>query len=102
MTTVTVVQQPAQTVTVSQAEKQAAYVYKAGIFKVTQPAVGAVDGVNRVFKTNVPFEPGSIEVYINGLKEHRFSLLTEMAIELENAPKNNGFADYIELIYLTK
>ena len=89
-------------VTVRQSGTKKVNIYQSGVFKITQPAIGTVNGVNTVFAANVPFVPGSIEVYVNGLKEKHFSLVGETAIELESPPKATGFSDYVELIYLSK
>ena len=102
MTTVTVIEQPVQTASVEQVGTQTVNIFQPGIFKITQPAIGAVDGVNKRYSASNPFDPGSIEVYINGLKERYFSLISDSEIELEAPPKNNGITDYVELIYLSK
>lgn len=31
--------------------------------------VGAIDGVNQVYRTSLPFDPESVEVFINGLRK---------------------------------
>ena len=102
MTMITVTQQPVQTVVVTALQAQSAQVYKAGRYRLTQSAVGVVDGINAVFAASVPFEPGSIEVYVNGIKERFFRLISDTEIELENPPKTGGYSDYIELVYLQK
>jgi hypothetical protein len=69
---------------------------------VDEQLTGVVNGVNRVYSTSYPFESGTITVFINGFKERSFIELSERQIELEVAPKNTGFNDLIEAIYIKK
>ena len=102
MNAITVTQLPAQTVAVTEVEMETVYVSKGGVYRIIQPAIGIVDGINTIFGSMLPFEPASIEVFINGLKEQHFRLLSDMTLELEDPPKISGFVDKIELIYLSK
>jgi len=76
------------------------------MWKKAQPVheqlVGEINGVNKIFQTSVPYFSGKISVFVNGVKEHFFSELTENTIMLEEAPKNNEFTDIIESIYTIK
>lgn len=60
---------------------------------------GNVDGANCVFTTSVPFVPGRISVFVNGLKEHFFEETADSEITLAQAPLNVGFPDTVEAIY---
>jgi hypothetical protein len=63
--------------------------------------IGAVDGVNRTFRTAEPYNSGSIKVFLNGLKTSYFQEVTSNTILFEDAPKNTGFIDKVEADYLT-
>lgn len=102
MTTVTIIQQPVQVVTVIQESPRTVELFKSGIYRITQQAIGLVNGINTVFSASVSFDPGSIEVYVNGIKERYFSLVSDTTIQLQNAPKTTGYSDFIELVYLQK
>jgi hypothetical protein len=62
--------------------------------------IGAVDGVNRTFRTAEPYNSGSIKV-LNGLKTSYFQEVTNNTILLKMLPKNTGFIDKVEADYLT-
>jgi hypothetical protein len=60
---------------------------------------GIVDGANCIFTTSVPYTPGKISVFVNGLKQHYFEETGENEITLDQAPSNNIYTDSIEAIY---
>jgi hypothetical protein len=63
---------------------------------------GVIDGVNRIFSTSVPFETSTIVVFLNGLKEKHFSVLSDTQIMLDEPAQNSGFTDCIEAFYIRK
>ena len=63
---------------------------------------GVIDGVNRVFSTSVPFEATTIVVFLNGLKQKHFAVLSDSLIMLDEPAQNNGFTDCIEAFYIRK
>jgi len=73
---------------------------------ISEPLIGEVDGVNTVFETSFQYRPNTVNVFINGLKEsrdnfHEFDPLDhERKIMLDNPPKNEGFTDTIEVMYI--
>jgi len=69
---------------------------------VDEQLAGAVNGINRVYNTSGPFETGTITLFINGFKERSFTEISDRQIELAVAPKNTGFTDLIEAIYIKK
>ena len=66
---------------------------------VSVQLIGDVDGINKVFSTPDPYLPNSISVFVNGIKE-QFSELTNNQIFLNSAPKNTGFTDLVEAMYV--
>jgi hypothetical protein len=69
---------------------------------VDEPLFGLVNGANRIFSTSVPYGLGTITVFVNGFKERNFTEYSQQQIELNEAPKNIGFTDMIEAIYIRK
>ena len=69
---------------------------------VDEIMIGAVDGINRIFNTSMAYETGTITVFLNGFKERDFIEISDRQIELAVAPKNTGFIDLIETIYIKK
>jgi len=63
---------------------------------------GPVDGINKVFTTSSAYVSGTIDVYLNGLKETYFVESSDRTITLDEAPKNIGFSDRIEATYTLK
>lgn len=63
--------------------------------------IGVIDGINKIFTTSVPFIYNSISVYLNGIKEKNFVIDSPTKIIMDTAPKNTGFTDKLETIYLT-
>jgi hypothetical protein len=33
--------------------------------------IGAMDGINTVFQTSLPFEPGTVKLYVNGVRQFK-------------------------------
>jgi len=71
----------------------------AGNITVHEKLSGVVDGTNCVFVTSVPYTPGKISVFVNGLKEQYFDETGENEITFDQAPANQGFPDVLETIY---
>lgn len=71
---------------------------------IQEMAIGIVNGVNTVFASTYIFEPDSLYVFKNGLKQKRseFMIISEKQIELLNPPSMNGFTDEIEITYFRK
>lgn len=67
---------------------------------VNERLTGVVDGLNRNFFTSSVFIPASLAVFINGLKETEFSVLSSTEILLDQAPRNFGFTDTVEAMYM--
>ena len=63
---------------------------------------GTVDGQNRLFTTTFPFEPTTIMVFLNGLHEKHFAVVSNTQIQLDEPAKNSGFTDFIEALYIRK
>ena len=57
--------------------------------KITRPAIGRVNGVNRRFKTPYTFRPGTAHPLLNGLwyKVGCWTERSSLEIELDIAPK---------------
>lgn len=73
-----------------------------GTLPVDEQLIGAVNGVNRIFSTSVPYGSGTITVFVNGVKERNFTELSDTQIQLAEALRNTGFTDLIEAIYIKK
>ena len=69
---------------------------------VDEVLTGDIDGINKVFSTSDPYEAGTLQVFVNGLKERHYTELSDTQIEFIVAPKNEGFTDLIEAIYIKK
>lgn len=69
---------------------------------ITEPLSGAVNGVNKVFSTTSPFVTNTLSVFLNGIRETHYSETTDTQITMEDAPKNIGFTDTLEIIYTKK
>ena len=63
---------------------------------------GNIDGTNKEFTTPSPYERGKISVFVNGLKEMYFTEINDTTILLEESPKNTGYIDKIQSIYIQK
>lgn len=63
--------------------------------------IGTIDGINKIFTTSVPFLSSSISVYLNGIKEKNFTIDSSTQITMDTAPKNTGFTDKLETIFIT-
>lgn len=63
---------------------------------------GTVDGQNSLFTTTFPFEPTTIMVFLNGLHEKHFAVVSNTQIRLDEPAKNSGFTDFIEALYIRK
>lgn len=64
--------------------------------------IGLVNGINKIFKTPTNYKSGEIIVFLNGIKERHFLETGNDEITLEESPKNNGFTDLVEALYLKK
>ena len=71
---------------------------------IDEELIGVVDGVNRIFATSKPHEPGTITLFRSGMKYRDFTEVPESdtLIELEEAPLSDGITDKIEATYLKK
>ena len=70
--------------------------------EVNEVLTGAVDGVNTTYTTSVAYKPGTLKVYLNGLKTRDFTELTDTTIVMAEAPSTVMFADKVEAIYTIK
>jgi hypothetical protein len=61
--------------------------------------IGEINNINKIFSTPMPYISGTISVYWNGIKERHFKEISNTQIELEVAPLNNEFLDYLETIF---
>jgi hypothetical protein len=68
------------------------------IWVVNEVMGGAVDGINDVFSTAYPYYGDVVMVYVNGIREHYFSLTTSDTIELGYIPPEGTL---ITVDYLT-
>jgi hypothetical protein len=64
--------------------------------------IGEINGINRVFITASPFLSNTISIFLNGIKEKYYTINSDMQITLDDAPKNNGFNDVLEISYVIK
>ncbi len=69
---------------------------------VDEVMTGTVNGENRIFNTSMAYEAGTITIFLNGFKERNFIEVSDKQIEFAVAPKNTGFVDLIEAIYIKK
>lgn len=69
---------------------------------VNEQLIGIVDGSNRIFTTSAPYVAGSLMTFLNGNKERLFTETNETTITMDTAPKNTGFTDILETIYVKK
>ena len=67
--------------------------------QVSEQLSGTVNGENRVFSTSKAYKPGTIVVFVNGIRESNFLEADQTTIILDEAPSNAGFTDKIETIY---
>lgn len=58
-----------------------------------------VDGENITFTTSHNYKPGSLMIFLNGIKESNFIESTENTFTLIDPPSNIGFTDKIEVYY---
>ena len=61
---------------------------------------GVVDDLNPVFTTSMPFVPGSLTVYLNGLKERNYTVDSDHQITFFNPPSRKGMIDIVEATYV--
>jgi len=69
---------------------------------INEIPIGDVDGTNRIFTTSYAYVQDSISVFVNGLKETHFVETNDTSVMMENALKNIGFTDSIEVTYIKK
>lgn len=69
---------------------------------VNEQLGGVVNGINRSFYASSPFRAGTINVFVNGLREKHFVEINDTTITLDDAPLNTGFMDTIEAFYTLK
>ena len=67
---------------------------------IQERLTGAVNGLNDIFYTTYPYQPGSIMIFINGLKESHITEIDSETIQLDEAPSNDGFEDLVEAYYI--
>lgn len=73
---------------------------------ITETLIGAVDGVNTEFETTFQYRPNTVNVFINGVKECRENfhesdpLNYPRRIVIDTPPKNDGFTDKVEAMYI--
>lgn len=72
------------------------------IVPVIERAIGAVNGVNRVFSSSADYVPGSVQVFRNGLLGERtlvdgWNELGGRKVRLQEAPRDD---DVIQIYYL--
>lgn len=60
-----------------------------------------INGINVLFSISNVFISNSVSVYLNGIKEIYFTEVDNNKIQFQEAPKNNGFVDLIEVHYLS-
>ena len=61
---------------------------------------GAVNGANKTFNTSVAYAPGSVMLYVNGLKDRGYTETGSTEVTLDEAPLNRGFSDIVEAIFI--
>lgn len=69
-----------------------------------EKAVGAVNGVNRIFAVSLDYRPGSVRVFLNGLLVRKDLVdgwveLGNRKIRLNIAPKDSGPCPDVVVIY---
>jgi len=60
---------------------------------------GIVNDLNTIFTTSMPFIPGSLIIYVNGLKERDYTIDTDQQITFLIPPSRKGMIDIIEATY---
>lgn len=80
---------------------------KVGARTLTEQMGGLVNGVNREFTTSRPYVSGSIQVYVNGMKQaqgdfHELNDTTIVFDDMNSPPTNREYTDYVECTYLPK
>ena len=75
---------------------------KGGVLITKEEATGAVDGVNVLFATAVPYVPGTITVFLNGLQQsdpNDYTETTNQSFTFVQAPIGGADPDRIEVTY---
>ena len=62
--------------------------------------MGAVNGTNKTFNTSVAYAPGSVILFVNGVKERGYTETGTTEVTLYEAPLNRGFSDIVEAIFI--
>ncbi len=62
--------------------------------------MGAVNGTNKTFNTSVAYAPGSVILFVNGLKERGYTETGTTEVTMDEAPLNRGFSDIVEAIFI--
>lgn len=70
-----------------------------GFLVVGEIPGGDLDGVNTIFTTENVFKPGSISLYLNGLREYYFAETGLSEITIEDPP---GALDMIRIDYVVQ
>lgn len=70
--------------------------------RITEALSGSVDCLNTVFSTSMPYQSGTISVFLNGRKWEDFTELSDMQIQFHSAPSNVGFTDTVHAIFTKK
>lgn len=63
---------------------------------------GVINGVNKIFTTSYAYVSGSLILYRNGLKENYFNELSDIEIQIDEPPLNDGYTDLIKVTYTRK
>ena len=67
---------------------------------IQEKLIGEVDNINTIFVTSFPYKPGSIMIFLNGLKQSDVLEIDSETIELATPPSNDGFEDLVEAYYI--
>ncbi|MFZ4724417.1 MAG: hypothetical protein ACOYMD_03155 [Paludibacter sp.] len=62
--------------------------------------IGDINGINKVFTTSAPFVNGSLVIFLNGIREHFYTINSTSQITFDTAPSNAGMLDIVEATYL--
>ena len=77
-------------------------VLRGGILSISELASGTVDNLNREFSTSRAYVPGTLKVYLNGIRlitgEH-FEETGSNLFELSDAPIGDSDPDVVEVEY---
>jgi len=66
---------------------------------ISERLTGNVNGTNKIFTASASFDPATLSVFLNGIRELNYSVTATNAITLTDAPKNIGFTDVVTASY---